>query len=164
MAASSKNVELRTLRFEDLKESHIPRILEIERQCNSAPWSDRSFRNETTNPQAIFIVAFLNGEIVGFGGLWLCVDEAHITTLAVAPDFRRKGLGRALMVELLQRARERGMTCTTLEVRAGNTAAIELYKSLGYIDTARRRGYYPDNKEDAIVMWLHDLDEWIPAE
>jgi len=158
-----ERIDAGAVRFETLKEAHIPRILEIESASNSAPWSDRSFRNEATNPQSIFLVAFADEQIVGFGGLWLCVDEAHITTLSVAPEYRRRGLGRVIMFELLRRGQERGMTCSTLEVRAGNTPAIELYKSLGYVDTARRRGYYPDNREDAIVMWMHNLQDWKPS-
>ncbi len=160
MEASPERISSGAVRFEPLKESHISKIQEIEQVSNSAPWSERSFRNEVTNPQAIFLVAFYENTIVGFGGLWLCVDEAHITTLAVAPDFRRRGIGRILMDQLLGRAADKGMTCSTLEVRAHNSAAIELYKSLGYEETARRKGYYPDNKEDAVVMWLHDLSSW----
>jgi ribosomal-protein-alanine N-acetyltransferase len=158
-----ETVDLRSLRYEPLKESHFPRILEIEKDSNTAPWSEKSFKNELSNPQSVFIVAFLGSKIAGFGGLWLCVDEAHITTIAIAPEFRRNGLGKALMVQLLNRAQDKGMTCSTLEVRAGNEAAINLYKQLGYVDTARRRGYYPDNHEDALVMWMHDLQSWTPA-
>jgi ribosomal-protein-alanine N-acetyltransferase len=151
------------LKFEKLTEAHIPRIIEIEAASNSAPWSDRSFRNEATNPQAIFFVTYFEDKIVAFGGLWLCVDEAHITTVAVDPAYRRRGIARALMHRLLALGQEHGMSCSTLEVRAGNLSAIDLYKSLGYVDTARRRGYYPDNREDAIVMWLHNLQAWKPA-
>jgi ribosomal-protein-alanine N-acetyltransferase len=157
------DVDLRSLRFEPLKQFHIPQVVEIEKQCNTAPWSEKSFTNELTNKQSIFLVVFLGSKIVGYGGLWLCVDEAHITTIAVSPESRRAGVGKAIMVQLLRRAQESGMTCSTLEVRAGNQAAIELYKQLGYIETARRKGYYPDNKEDAVVMWLYALQEWTPA-
>lgn len=149
-----------TLRFESLDKSHIERVVEIEKLCNSAPWSEKSFLNELTNPQSIFLVAYSGETVVGFGGVWLCVDEAHITTLAVTPEARRQGIGRAMMLQLLSRARAAGMTCSTLEVRAGNEAAIALYRELGYVETARRRGYYPDNKEDAVVMWLHALQDW----
>jgi ribosomal-protein-alanine N-acetyltransferase len=145
------------VRFEPLQESHIPAILDIERVTNSAPWSERSFRNELTNAQSVFLVGFQGSEIVAYGGMWLCVDEAHITTVAVAPDHRRNGIGRGLMLELLRIAHERHMACSTLEVRAGNEPAISLYQSLGYVETARRKSYYPDNKEDAVVMWKYEL-------
>jgi len=153
---------LRTLRFEKLQESHIPPILAIEGRTNGAPWSERSFRNELDHPHGIFLVAILGGEVVGYGGIWLVVDEAHVTTIAVSEEQRRNGIGWKLMVELLQRAKEAGMTCSTLEVRASNEAAIKLYERLGYHIAARRKGYYPDNKEDATVMWMHELDRWEP--
>src|SRR2546423_8298339 len=144
-------VQITNLRFDTLKEAHVERIIEIEKESNSAPWSDRSFKNEVTNSQSVFLVAFAGSKIVGFGGLWLCVDEAHITTVAVANDYRRNGIGREIMNQLLVRAQESGMTCSTLEVRANNEAAIALYHDLGYVETARRKGYYPDNQEDAVV-------------
>jgi ribosomal-protein-alanine N-acetyltransferase len=150
------------LRFEPLTGQHIPAILEIESSSNPAPWSEPSFRNELTNPQSVFFVAIADGKIAGYGGSWRCIDEAHITTVAVAPERRREGIGRRLMVELLLRARDEGMVCSTLEVRAGNQAAVQLYEQLGYVVSARRKKYYPDNREDALVMWLHHLDQWAP--
>jgi [ribosomal protein S18]-alanine N-acetyltransferase len=153
---------LTTLRFEPLREERIPSILEIERQVNTAPWSERSFHNELDHPQGIFLTAIADGELAGYGGVWMVVDEAHITTVAVDPDRWRQGIGQRLMIELLQRSKQKGMTCSTLEVRAGNTAAITLYEKLGYVVAARRKSYYPDNKEDAIVMWLYELTTWEP--
>lgn len=148
---------LKTLRFESIQENQIPRILEIERVCQSAPWSQTSFLNEVDSPQSIFLVAILNGKVVGYGGAWILVDEAHITNLAVDPEMRGQGIGRRLMNEILEKSKERGAVCSTLEVRAGNEAAIHLYESMGYVTAGRRKGYYPDNREDALVMWLHDL-------
>ncbi len=153
---------LKTLRFEPLKAEHITKILEIENRTNGAPWSERAFKNELAHADRIFLVAFASGEIVGYGGVWLVIDEAHVTTLAVSEDQRRQGIGEKLMVELLAKSKDAGMVCSTLEVRAGNEAAIKLYEKLGYRDIARRKGYYPDNKEDAVVMWLYDLDSWNP--
>lgn len=148
---------LKTLRFEALNESHLPQVLEIEKQANSAPWSEKSFRNELDHAFGVFLVALVEGKVVGYGGIWLVVDEAHVTNLAVDSSMHRQGIARRLMTELLNRARERGMTCSTLEVRASNEAAIRLYEGLGYKQTAVRRGYYPDNREDAVVMWMYDL-------
>jgi ribosomal-protein-alanine N-acetyltransferase len=153
---------MKTLRFEPIQEDHIPAILAIEKVTNSAPWSERSFRNELNHPHGIFLTAFLSGEVIGYGGVWLVIDEAHVTTIAVADQHRRQGIGQKLMVELLRRAQEKGMACSTLEVRASNEAAIQLYEKLGFVRSAVRRGYYPDNKEDAVVMWLHDLTNWEP--
>ena len=151
------SADLKTLRFEPLAEHHIGAILAIEKETNTSPWSERSFKNELINRQSIFLVALLSGVVAGYGGLWVCVDEGHITTLAVGAEHRRKGIGRKLMDELLSKAKPQGVTCSTLEVRAGNLPAIELYKAMGYVEVARRKAYYPDNKEDAVVMWLYDL-------
>ena len=153
---------LSRVKFEPLRESHITAILAIEKRVNGAPWSEKSFRNELDHPHGIFFVALLDHRVVGYGGVWLVIDEAHITTVAVSDEHRQQGIGQKLMVELLSRAKEAGMVCSTLEVRAGNEAAIHLYEKLGYKGTARRKGYYPENKEDALVMWLYDLQDWEP--
>ena len=151
---------MKSLRFEKLEAAHIPYILEIERQVNTAPWSEKSFQNELNHPHGRFMVAIGDGKVVGYGGFWMVIDEAHITTVAVAPEYQRQGVGRRLMLQLLEMAKEAEMACSTLEVRAGNAPAIQLYEKLGYQTTARRRNYYPDTHEDAIVMWLHDLQNW----
>ena len=153
-------MSLQTLRFEELAESHIPAILAIEQEANSSPWSEQSFKNELDNPHKAFLVAIASGMVIGYGGIWLIVDEAHVTNIAISPDYRRQGIGQRLMVQLLDRAKEAGMTCSTLEVRASNAAAITMYEQLGYRETARRKRYYPDNQEDAVVMWLYDLQAW----
>jgi ribosomal-protein-alanine N-acetyltransferase len=146
----------KTLRLVALEESHLAAILEIEKLSNSSPWSEKSFRNELDHPHGIFLVAMLDGQVAGYGGVWLVIDEAHITTVAVAPEHRRKGIGQAIMKGLLERAAERGATCSTLEVRAGNAEAIAMYERLGYAKSAVRKRYYPDNREDALVMWRYD--------
>lgn len=145
------------LRFAKLAPEHIDSILEIEAISNPAPWTKESFQHELTNPNSRFYVGLLDGKLIGYGAIWLVVDEAHIITLSVDPDLRRHGYGRQLVEVLLDEARESGMTCATLEVRAGNAAAISLYESFGFQTAAKRRGYYPNNKEDALVMWLYSL-------
>lgn len=145
------------LRFEKLAENHLPDVLRIEAEVNTAPWSERAFRNELTNPESCFLVAIADGQIAGYGGYWRCIDEAHVTNVAIDPSKQRQGIGRRLMLELIARAKDEGMTCSTLEVRASNDAAIKLYENLGYDVVSRRKRYYPDNQEDALVMWCHDL-------
>ena len=154
----------KSLNLVPLAEEHIPAILDIEKVSNGAPWSERSFRNELNHPNGSFLVALDGGRVIGYAGAWFVVDEAHVTTVAVDPNYRRKGIGRTLTVELLKTAKKRGMACSTLEVRASNEPAIELYKQLGYVATAKRKAYYPDNQEDAVVMWLHDLQAWTPPD
>lgn len=151
---------MKGVRFEPLSQHHIPSILEIEKGSQTSPWSEQSFRNELDHKHGVFVVALVGSDVRGFGGEWILADEAHITTIAVDPEFRNQGLGRQIMDELLHRAVERGALCSTLEVRAGNQAAIKLYQDLGYVSSGIRKAYYPDNKEDAVVMWLHDLSSF----
>ena len=146
---------MKGLRIVNLQEEHIPAIMEIEKVSNSSPWSERSFRNELDHPHGIFLVALAEGKVVGYGGTWIVIDEAHITTVAVDPEYRRKGIGNKIMAALLEEAEKKGATCSTLEVRAGNEPAIKLYEDLGYVRSATRKRYYPDNKEDAVVMWRY---------
>ena len=140
-----------------LTEGDIPEIVKLEQAIHTAPWTEKSFKNELTNPHSIFWVAKTSGQVIGYAGAWTLVDEAHITNVAVDPTFRRQGIGRKLVNELLGRSLDAGMTCATLEVRASNQAAIELYKGFGFVEASIRRKYYPDNNEDAVIMWLYDL-------
>ncbi len=149
-------MSLKTLRFEPLGESRLPEVLEIEARSHRSPWSEASFRMELGHPAGIFLLAILDGGVAGYGGCWVLVDEAHITNVVVAEERRRQGIGLRLMKEILHRAAERGAVCATLEVRAGNQAAIALYEGMGFLSAGLRKGYYPD-KEDAVIMWLHDL-------
>lgn len=153
---------MKTLRFETLTEEHIAPIVEIEARVQTCPWSDQAFRNELGHAFGYFRVAFLEGQIVGYGAIWMLVDEAHITTVAVSPDHQRHGIGWKIMLDLLEEAKDRGAIAATLEVRASNAAAIQLYEKLGFLRVAVRPKYYPDNREDAVVMWLYDLNEWEP--
>lgn len=158
MADEAAKPAAKYLRFEQFTESHLARVVEIERLSHSSPWSEASFRNEFDAPQSVFIVAIADGQVIGYGGAWVLIDEAHITNVAVHPEYRGRSIGRKLMVEVLARAKERGAECATLEVRASNDPAIKLYESMGFVTAAARKAYYPDNKEDALVMWLHDLE------
>jgi [ribosomal protein S18]-alanine N-acetyltransferase len=149
----------RIIRFEPLGPQHISKALEIERQSHSAPWSEGSFKGEIGNAQSIFSVLLVDGQVTGYAGAWVLTDEAHVTNIAIHPDFRGQGLGRRLMDHLCDLSKERGAVCMTLEVRAGNKPAIQLYEKMGFVIAGRRKGYYPDNKEDALVMWLHRLED-----
>ncbi|MGQ9498238.1 MAG: ribosomal protein S18-alanine N-acetyltransferase [Desulfotomaculales bacterium] len=149
------------MRFESMRLEHIDQVLEIEKRSFPTPWPRQTFEFEVLyNELAEYAVAIDNGRVVGYGGMWLVLDEAHITNVAVHPTYRGRHIGRALMLELIRRARARGATRVTLEVRPSNTVARNLYKSLGFVEKGIRRKYYQDNKEDAIIMWL----EQPPAE
>ena len=151
---------LKTLRFEPLSDAHLPSILAIENQSHSAPWSELAFRADLDHQFSLFRVALLQGQVVGYAASWLIVDECHITNVAIDPEFRRQGIATRLLVRLLEEARQLGMACATLEVRQSNQAALQLYLDLGFIETAVRKGYYPDNREDARELWLYDLAGW----
>jgi ribosomal-protein-alanine N-acetyltransferase len=153
---------LATLRFVTLDKSLIPKILEIEQVTHTAPWSQRSFENELEHKYGIFLVGLVDGQVSAYGGVWILVDEAHVTNVVVKSELRGQGIGRKLMIELLTKAREKGAVCATLEVRASNAAAIHLYEDLGFVQSTVRKQYYPDNKEDAVVMMLNDLVKWVP--
>jgi ribosomal-protein-alanine N-acetyltransferase len=132
----------------------IDAVWDIEKMCFSVPWSRQSFVLEVEkNRCARYVVAEHSGAVVGYGGMWLIVDEAHITNIAVHPLFRRKGIGEAILKALVTEAHRMGIDRMTLEVRASNIAAQSLYKKLGFVEVGVRKGYYSDNNEDAIIMW-----------
>lgn len=150
---------MKGVRFVALVKEHIERILEIEKESNGSPWSAKSFEREIGHAPTEFVVAKMSGEIIGFAGAWIIADECHITTIAVTTNHRRQGLGKKMMDEILERSKDRGALCATLEVRSGNEAAIKMYESLGFSISGKRKAYYPDNKEDAVIMWLNDLGD-----
>ena len=133
-------------------------VLEIERLSFSSPWPAFAFEQElTANRLAHYRVARLGDRVVAFGGIWLMVDEAHITTFGVHPDHRRRGIARRLLLQLAEVALELGSARMTLEVRVGNEPAQRLYRSFGFNVTGRRVAYYSDDGEDALVMTTPDL-------
>ena len=138
----------------------IPAAHEIERLSFRTPWPAQAFHDElTTNRLAHYVVARRNDRVVGFAGAWLMVDETHITTFSVHPDHRRRGVGRRLLLALLDRAQSLGAVRMTLEVRPSNGAAQALYRECGFIDQGRRPGYYTDDGVDALVMTTPALDD-----
>lgn len=126
----------------------------LEQQCFAVPWSRDSLLYDLgENPLATYFVAELEGRVVGYVGLWVIVDEGHITNVAVSPDFRRMQIGSALIRTMLEVTMDKGVTAHTLEVRAGNDPAIGLYEKFGFKEAGIRKGYYEDNGEDALIMW-----------
>ena len=137
----------------------IPAVVDLDQKSFSLPWPERSFRFELTdNPASRCWVAELDGKVVGMIVVWLIVDEAHVATLATHPDYRRRGIGRRLLAHALRHIMEDGARSSFLEVRESNLAAQEMYREFGYEVTGRRRRYYRDNDEDAILMSLDSLN------
>lgn len=142
----------------ELTEADLDGVMEIERQSYPTPWSRQAFLAELTdNSFAVYIAARQDGRVIGYAGMWLLFDEAHVTNIAVHPDFRGRRVGHRLLSELERRAVERGVRKMTLEVRPSNPAAQRLYRQHGFVARGRRRAYYCDNREDAIIMWKDNL-------
>lgn len=128
----------------------------IERLCFPDPWSRESIESEfKNNPRAFYVVAEAEGEIVGYAGLWWIEDEGHITNVAVKPGWRGRHVGQLLIETLLDHTGQHGIRHFTLEVRAGNEAARNLYEKFGFQTEGIRKGYYRVGHEDALIMWLH---------
>lgn len=134
----------------------IDAMTELDAICFSSPWSRASFEAElTTNRLAWYLVAEeAHGGIIGYAGLWAIEDEGHITNVAVHPDYRRKHLGSILVGMLIEQTKNAGLKRFTLEVRVSNQAAIDLYEKFGFVSAGVRKGYYEDNNEDAMIMWM----------
>jgi ribosomal-protein-alanine N-acetyltransferase len=131
----------------------------IEQEAFSTPWPPHAYRQELENNRlAHYVVARWGDEIVGFAGMWLLVDEAHVTTFATRRTWRRQGIGERLLLALLDLARARGAHEATLEVRPSNSAARRLYEKCGFRNAGVRRRYYSDNNEDALIMTTEPLD------
>lgn len=130
----------------------IDEVMRIEQKSFTLPWSRESYLGELKNNFATYLVCDYEGEVVGYGGIWVVFEEAHITNVAVDPDFRQFGMGTALMQELEQVARDKKANRILLEVRPSNQAALAMYSNLYYFPSGLRRGYYTDDGEDAIIM------------
>ncbi|HET7701468.1 MAG TPA: ribosomal protein S18-alanine N-acetyltransferase [Candidatus Limnocylindria bacterium] len=151
-------VALYPIVIEDMRVEDIDAVQEVERASFPVPWPANAFRHELTqNKNAHYIVAKEGERIVGYAGLWLSLDEAHITTFAVLPDHRRRKIGERMLVAIFDKAAKLGAEWLTLEVRASNMPAQRLYEKYGFRPAGVRRRYYSDNNEDAIIMWTERL-------
>lgn len=143
------NTHVREMTLDDLDT-----ILEIENTCFAAPWTRNSFEDEIRNNHlAKYLIIQYDGQIVGYGGMWIIVDEAHITNIAIDKEFRNKGLGSLLVKLMIEYVEELGIYAMTLEVRESNMAAQGLYMKFGFKAYGKRPKYYQDNNEDAVIMW-----------
>lgn len=139
---------IRPMKLEDVEA-----IAEIEVLSFSVPWSKESILQELENKDAYYLVMEMDGKVVGHGGFWKILDEAHITNLAIAPNYRGNKLGKKLLEAMLNYCRTLGITKATLEVRESNTAALKVYTSLGFYIEGKRSRYYTNPTEDAMIMW-----------
>ncbi|MWC30390.1 ribosomal protein S18-alanine N-acetyltransferase [Paenibacillus sp. MMS18-CY102] len=144
-----------TIKFRKMRLADIQAIVSIEQEAFTTPWTAEAFTNELTNNHfARYMVMEDPSGIIGYGGMWTIIDEAHVTNVAVRHDCRGKGLGELLLRRLMVDAEEAGMQRMTLEVRVSNERAQRLYGRLGFEPAGVRPGYYSDNNEDALIMWV----------
>ena len=147
------------LNIRKMMEADVPTVTALDKISFSLPWPERSFRFEVTdNPASRCWVAEVDGQVVGMIVAWLFVDEVHIATIATHPDFRRQGIAQKLLIHTLRYTADEGAVSSFLEVRENNHAAQEMYRKFGYENTGRRKRYYKDNDEDAILMTLSPLN------
>ncbi len=137
-----------------MDEEDIDEIVEIEKECFPTPWSRDAFLTEIReNNLAVYLVAELHGRVVGYGGMWLVLNEGHITNIAVKKDFRGLGIGDKILENLIYYCASKGVHNMTLEVRKSNIIAQNLYKKYKFVEYGLRPRYYSDNNEDALIMW-----------
>ncbi len=149
------------LRVRMMEPADIPAVSAVERACFDSGWPATAFERELVhNGAARYVVIEDSGQakILGFGGIWLMLDEAHVVTVAVLPEKRRHGYGRLLVQRLLDLARALGMTSATLECRVSNAGARALYRAFGFHEVGLRKRYYSDNGEDATIMTTEAFD------
>jgi len=140
-----------------MNEIDIDKVLTVEEQSFTVPWSRAGFVGEMRNELAYYLVMIDEDKIIGYAGMWIIVDEAHVTNVAILPKYRGKQLGEKLMSALIEHAKARGALSMTLEVRESNTVAQGLYSKFGFISRGIRRNYYSETHEDALIMWCDTL-------
>ena len=145
-----------------MQKKDVERVFEIENRSFRSPWSKASLLGELKNEVAHYLVAQNeDGSVTAYGGMWILFEEAHITNIAVHPDFRGQGISRALLLEMMRVALRHEATEMTLEVREHNTVAQNLYFSLNFTAQGRRIKYYSDTGEDALLLWNREIGKTI---
>jgi ribosomal-protein-alanine N-acetyltransferase len=143
------------IKIQKMTNNDLEGVFIIEGLSFTTPWSFESFYNEVNvNHLAYYAVVLEAGQVVGYGGMWSVIDEAHVTNVAIHPDHRGKGYSKQLMAHMMAYAKSRNLERMTLEVRVGNTVAISLYQQMGFLEAGRRPKYYEDTGEDALILWV----------
>ena len=146
-----------------MQKRDVPRVAAIERETFARPWSEESFRREMeSNPVARYLVAERGGEILGYAGAWVVMDECHITNVAVRESDRGQGIGKMLVRALMRYVSNLGASWADLEVRVSNARAQHIYAGEGFVSVGKRKRYYEDNGEDALLMVCEHMPETDP--
>ena len=143
--------------IESMTVDDIAQVAEIERQIFSIPWSEKAFRDSMESDNTIYIVTKENDNVAGYAGMYLSFEEGNITNVAVNPLSRRKGIGEKIVRDILNRAYEKGVRDVFLEVRETNSVAIALYEKIGFKEEGIRKNFYDKPRENALIMWKHNL-------
>lgn len=148
-----------TVTIAPMKRRNVRAVLRIEEQVYPRPWTASLFLSELAlRTSRAYFVARVGREVVGYAGVMITVEDAHVTTVAVAPEWQRRGIATRLLVAVAREALVRGARHLTLEVRMSNRGAQDLYRRFGFAPVGVRKDYYPETGEDALVMWVHDID------
>ncbi|MBQ9833048.1 MAG: ribosomal protein S18-alanine N-acetyltransferase [Clostridia bacterium] len=139
----------------------IDAVAELEKQCFRSPWSKESLEGELKNKVAHYLVMTLDDCVIGYAGMWVMFNEAHITNIGISPLHRGKGLGKRLMLAIMAYALTFSASEMTLEVRDSNTIAQNMYFSLSFECAGIRKRYYSDTNEDAMILWNHDIEKTV---
>ncbi len=138
--------------LEKMNASHVAQIAQLEKICFSDPWSERSVASELENKLSCWLVAEKDGQVAGYIGSQTVCGESDMMNVAVHPDHRRRGVAEALILALVEELKVMNSHCLTLEVRASNMPAIALYEKLGFFEIGRRKNYYRNPREDALIL------------
>ena len=136
----------------NMHQSHVAQVAELEKLCFSDPWSENSIASELHNALSLWLVAVDGERVAGYVGSQTVMDESDMMNVAVHPDYRKQGIATALIVGLVEELRNRGSHCLTLEVRASNETAISVYRKLEFQEVGRRKNYYRNPREDALIL------------
>ena len=136
----------------NMRQEHVAQVAELEKLCFSDPWSENSVASELNNALSLWFVAVDGDRVAGYVGSQTVMEESDMMNVAVHPDYRKQGIATALIVGLVEELRKRGSHCLTLEVRASNENAIRLYGQLDFQEVGRRKNYYRNPREDALIL------------
>lgn len=139
-----------------MEEADVATVADIEKQCFADPWSEKAFLSAASDCNYIYMVAEIDGNIIGMAGCICSIDEGDLTNVAVRPEYRGQGVAKQVVTELMNQGKRAGILYYTLEVREHNSCAIRLYESLGFVCEGKRPGFYSNPSEDALIYWKRD--------
>ena len=160
MATARQLIDPLEVHISPMRRRHLRSVLRIEAQVYPTPWTHGLFVSELAlRSSRVYMVGRVGREVIAYAGLMMSLTDGHITTIAVDPEWQRQGVATRMLVTLAQEAIARGATALTLEVRLSHQGAQRLYQRFGFKAVGVRKGYYADTGEDALIMWVHEIDQ-----